>query len=945
MTTPEAAARKQIDRQLTAAGWTVVEPGSSVASEPTAICELSGDTGRADYVLYLDGKACGIIEAKRSDHSLQGVQEQSASYAAFRMWSDPATCWQNPLPFRFEANGKQTQFTDSRDPEPRARNVFHFPSPERLRSLLTKAEGEQDTLRRRLTALPETSPLAEFMAPAAKPLRACQHEAITNLETSLARGDQRALIHMATGAGKTFTAITQVYRLIKFAKLRRVLFLVDRKSLGTQAEGEFKDYQPPDDGRLFSQIYNLQNLGTSGYDPVNQVVISTIQRLFAQLKGQDELDEEEDEHSGFTTDVDGPPVEVTYQPHLPPESFDLIIVDECHRSIYNKWKQVLDYFDAFIVGLTATPSVDTVAFFRRNVVSRYPYEQSVADGVNVDYQAYRLRTRISEDGATLEAGSQLELFDRYRNQSESHAIEDDLDYTSNELGRSVIAEDQIRTILTTYRDHLFTTFFPGRAQRAEQMGLSAPWVPKTLIFAKTDHHADHIVRLVLDVFGKGDAFCKKITYKATSSAVPSKTLIGNFRNSPEWRIAVTVDMVATGTDIKPLECLIFLRDVRSELLYTQMKGRGCRTIDPNDLANVTPDAPGGQKTHFVLIDAVGVEESEKLAVSPADRRQTITLKDLIDGIVSGERSDPEDYASLALRLRRLAEKARPEEIAPIEQELGRSLPDWAASIAQLAEPSAPSDPPDAAETGEPLAALSSQTLIDKLLALRGYSPVLIDILSQDTADPPEAITPRRTIESFEQFLSENRDRLLALQILYNQSAGPGALTYEVIRELRDTLAQPPYHLAPDVVWQAYAALEKTTPATPPAKVLTNLITLVRHTVDPEHQPLAPFPELVEARYQQWLDQQMGKAGLQPASSDDPAQPQTPRFTPEQIKWLDVIKNYVALNGAFGTEDQTAYLDAWQSVDSDESVPLAVAKRVFGQDPKPIIEELNQALIA
>jgi type I restriction enzyme R subunit len=919
LTSPESAARETIDRQLEAAGWTVAAPGSAIEGRPTALRELSGDTGRADYVLYLDGKACGILEAKRSDHSLQGVQEQSATYAAFRKWHDPATCWQSPLPFRFEANGRQIQFTDARDPQPRARNIFHFPTPDHLRDTLARAESGQDTLRRRLAKLPQTSPLDRFLASAAKPLRDCQTEAITHLEASLARGDPRALVHMATGAGKTFTAITQAYRLIKFAKLRRVLFLVDRKSLGTQAEGEFKDYQPPDDGRLFSQIYNLQNLGTSGYDPVNQVVISTIQRLFAQLKGDPEaLDDEDDETSGFDAELaTGPPVEVGYQPHLPPESFDLIIVDECHRSIYHKWKQVLDYFDAFLVGLTATPSVDTVAFFRQNVVSRYPYEQSVVDGVNVDYQAYRLRTRISEDGATLEAGSRLELFDRYRNQSESHAIGDDLDYTATELGRSVIAEDQIRKVLATYRDHLFTTFFPGR---------SGDWVPKTLVFAKTDHHADHIVRLVLDVFGKGDAFCKKITYKATSSAVPSKTLIGNFRNSPEWRIAVTVDMVATGTDIKPLECLIFLRDVRSELLYTQMKGRGCRTIDPNDLANVTPDAPGGQKTHFVLIDAVGVEESEKLAVSPADRRQTITLKDLIDGIVSGERGDPEDFASLARRLRRLAERARPEEIAPIERELGRPLPDWANEIAECGRADRPG-PPASPPRQETLAPLAIDSLREKILALRGYSPVLIDILSQDTAEAPEAITPRRTIESFEQFLAENRDRLLALQILYHQSAGPGALTYEVIRELRDTLAQPPYHLAPEAVWQAYAALEKTTPATPPSKVLTNLITLVRHTVDPEKAPLAPFPELVEQRYQQWLDQR----------SD--------RFTDAQRHWLDTIKNYIALNGAFSTENPEAYRDAWEGVDSRQANALAVARKAFGEDLKPVIEELNEVLVA
>jgi type I restriction enzyme R subunit len=778
------------------------------------------------------------------------------------------------------------------------------------------------TLRTRLAALPTAHPLEAFMAGAAQPLRDCQVEAITGLEASLAAARPRSLIHMATGAGKTFTAVTEVYRLLKFARLKRVLFLVDRNSLGTQAKGEFDTYAAPDTGKLFPEVYNVCHLGAAGFDPVNQVVISTIQRLFAQLKGDPEaIDDDEDERSSFDSDLaTGEPIEVSYQPNLPPETFDLIIVDECHRSIYNKWKQVLDYFDAFIVGLTATPSLDTEAFFHQNTVSRYTYRQSVLDEVNVDYIAYRIATRIGTEGSSLPSGSQLELFDSYRNVQETHAIEDDLEYGANELGRSVIADDQIRTVLETYRDHLHDTFFPGR---------SGQWVPKTLIFAKTDAHADRVIRICRDVFDKGDAFCRKITHKATSSAVKAKDLIQHFRTQAEFRIAVTVDMVATGVDIKPLECLIFLRDVRSPLLYDQMKGRGCRSIKPTDLANVTPDAPDNRKTHFVLLDAVGVEESEKLAVSPADRRQTVTLKELIEGIRTGERSEPDDFTSLAGRLARLAERARPADIAPIEQTLGQSLTDWARQIADLGQNPAPADPNDSADTGDNiLAPLASDTLRQQILNLRGYSPILIDILSQDELTAaPEAITPRETITNFEQFLAENRDRLTALQIIYNNRPGSG-LTYDTIAELRESLRQPPYHLAPDAVWRAYEALENTRSTATPVKVLTNLITLVRHTVDPETQPLAPFPELVEQRYQHWLDQQAD------------------RFTDAQRHWLDVIKNYVALNGAFATENNDAYLDAWQSVDSDEGVPLAVATRVFGKENlKPVIEELNEVLVA
>lgn len=791
------------------------------------------------------------------------------------------------------------------------------------------ASPGNNTLRHRLAALPTAHPLDAFMSGAAQPLRDCQHEAITGLEASLAAARPRSLIHMATGAGKTFTAVTEVYRLLKFAKVRRVLFLVDRNSLGTQAKGEFDTYAAPDTGKLFPEVYNVCHLGAAGFDPVNQVVISTIQRLFAQLKGDPEaIDDDQDELSSFDSDLaTGEPVEVSYQPNLPPETFDLIIVDECHRSIYNKWKQVLDYFDSFIVGLTATPSLDTEAFFHQNTVSRYTYRQSVLDEVNVDYIAYRIATRIGTEGSSLPSGSQLELFDSYRNVGETHAIEDDLEYGANELGRSVIADDQVRTVLETYRDHLYDTFFPGRPEVADEKGLAGPWVPKTLIFAKTDAHADRIINICRDVFDKGDAFCRKITHKATSSAVKAKDLIQHFRTQAEFRIAVTVDMVATGVDIKPLECLIFLRDVRSPLLYDQMKGRGCRSIKPTDLANVTPDAPDNRKTHFVLLDAVGVEESEKLAVSPADRRQTVTLADLIEGIRTGERSEPDDFASLANRLGRLVDRARPADIRSIEETLGQSLADWARQIGDLGNNSTDGGGLSSEQSQEILAPLASDTLRQQILNLRGYSPILIDILSQDELiAAPEAITPQETITNFEQFLAENRDRLTALQIIYNNRPGSG-LTYETIAELRESLRQPPYHLAPTAVWQAYEALENTRSTAPPSKVLTNLITLVRHTVDPETQPLAPFPELVEQRYQHWLDQQ------------------TDRFTDAQRHWLDVIKNYVALNGAFATEDPDAYLDAWQSVDSDQGVPLAVAKRVFGQDPKPIIEELNEVLVA
>ncbi|WP_411845620.1 DEAD/DEAH box helicase family protein [Roseibacillus persicicus] len=427
MPTPEEQARIKIDAQLVAAGWTVLPSGSAVSATPTALCELSGDTGRADYILYLEG-----------------VQEQSASYTAFRKWHDPDTCWQSPLPFRYEANGHQIQFTDARAPHAPARHIFHLPQPEHLLKLLP----QEKNLRTQLTELPTAQPLDDFMASAAQPLRDCQHETITNLENSLANNLPRALIHMATGAGKTFTAVTQVYRLLKFSKARRVLFLVDRNSLGTQAKNEFDKYACPDTNRLFPEVHPVSHLGPAGFDDVNEVVISTIQRRFAQLKGDpDSIDDDEGENTLFDDDPNSEPIEASYNPNLPPETFDLIIVDECHRFIYNLWRQVLDQWS----GATWT-------------------------------------TPQGERGGA----------------------------------------HQIRTVIKTFREKLF----PERVARAQELGLAEPWVPKTLIFAKDDNHAEDIVTHVREEFGKGNDFCKKVTYKA--GAKP-EDIIKAFRTAPEKR--------------------------------------------------------------------------------------------------------------------------------------------------------------------------------------------------------------------------------------------------------------------------------------------------------------------------------------------------------------------------------------------------------------------------
>jgi len=438
---------------------------------------------------------------------------------------------------------------------------------------------------------------------------------------------------MATGSGKTFMAVNLCYRLIKFANAKRVLFLVDRNNLGRQTRIEFQQFITPDDRRKFTELYNIQHLNSNVIDPVSRVCITTIQRLYSMLKGETEFDEMLEEQSVFEMYPEGEqPKEITYNPNIPIETFDFIITDECHRSIYNLWRQVLEYFDAYIIGLTATPSKQTLGFFNQNLVSEYSYEKAVADGVNVPYEVYRIKTEITEKGSKVEAGYYIDKRDKLTRKVRWEQLDEDIEYSPNQLDRDVVAPDQIRTVIRDFKEKLFTEIFPGREE-----------VPKTLIYAKDDSHAEDIVHIVREEFGRGNDFCKKITYKTTGEK--PEDLIQSFRNSYNPRIAVTVDMISTGTDIKPIECIIFMRDVKSRIYFEQMKGRGTRTLSPTELNAVTPDAK--HKTHFIIIDAVGVCESDKTDSRPLERKPGVPFDKLLFSIALGNR-DTDSITSLAV---------------------------------------------------------------------------------------------------------------------------------------------------------------------------------------------------------------------------------------------------------------------------------------------------------
>ncbi|RDD60596.1 type I restriction-modification enzyme R subunit C-terminal domain-containing protein [Ferruginivarius sediminum] len=910
---PEDAARAEIDRLLAAAGWVVQDYPhyDRHAAAGVAVREFQLPAGPSDYLLFVDGKAAGVIEAKREGTTLSGVEEQSEGYAA--QLPDNLAKHADPLPFTYESTGVETFFSDGREQDPRARRVFAFHRPETLRAWL--AEGK--ALSQRVAEIP---PLERTG------LRDCQFDAIDGLERSLARGDTRALIQMATGAGKTFTAVTFAYRLIKFARAKRILFLVDRRALGKQTLTEFSKYVTPDDGRVFTSLYNVQHLQTNRFDRDAKVVITTIQRLYAMLRDE-ELDPENEEESDFER---GGPVTartVSYNPEIPIESFDFIVTDECHRSIYNLWRQVLEYFDARLIGLTATPSRQTLGFFRQNLVTEYPYERSVADGVNVGFDIYKLRTQVGTQGATVEAGWQVAYMDRRTRMLRWEQLDEDLEYQASQLDRSVVTHDQIRTVLTAYRNKLREELFPDRT-----------WVPKTLIFAKDDNHAENIVRHAREVFGKGNDFVKKITYR-TSGEKP-EGLITSFRNDPYPRIAVTVDMISTGTDIRPIEVVIFMRDVRSEIYFEQMKGRGARTISDTDLRQVTPDAHA--KTRFLLIDAVGVSDSRKSDNQPLERRRSVSFQRLLQDVAAGNPSE-DTLSSLAGRLSRLDREVSDEDRARIKDASGgedlRHLsnhlldaidPDTIETRTREAHGPTYSDQEHAA-VAEDLRERASRPfakaeLREAVMRARQRADLVIDEVTQDVVTEAgfDLERAQETTQRFKQFIEDNKANLTALQILYERPYGQRHLTYDAVRELADKLRQPPYNLNPAHVWQAFRRLDESrVRGAGPETLLTNIVSLVWYAMG-EAEELEPFPEIAERRFQAWLQRQRD------AGRD---------FSAEQLEWLTAIKDHLAANAEISREDFKEHPDF------TDRGGLVKVRQVFGNELDPILEDLQESLVA
>ena len=911
--TPEAKAREQIDKKLQESGWVIqdIKTLNLTAALGVAVREVPTSTGPVDYALFVDGMPVGVVEAKKDEKGevLTGVEGQSGRYANSRFK------WVNQeyrIRFVYEATGKLVRFTDYADIKCRSREIFSFHRPETLKRWL----NESDTVRNNLKQLP---PLDETG------FRKCQIKAIRGLDDSFANNRPHALVQMATGAGKTFTAITAAYRLLKYGRMNHILFLVDTRSLGEQAEREFLAYKPNDDPRNFSELYNVQRLKSSYISSDAQICISTIQRMYSILKGE-ELDEkaEETPFAEYVTAESKAPKEVVYNAKIPPEFFDCIIVDECHRSIYNVWSQVLSYFDAFIIGLTATPDARTIGYFNQNFVSEYTREQAVLDGVNVGEDIYLIETSVTKNGAFI-MKQMIEHRDRLTREKRWAQMDEDVFYTQSQLDKNIVNPSQIRAVIRTFKEKLYTELFPHRKE-----------VPKTLIFAKTDSHADDIVQIVREEFGEGNDFCRKITYSVQNA----EAILSSFRNDYYPRIAVTVDMIATGTDVKPIECLLFMRDVRSRNYFEQMKGRGTRVLSKDDLQKVTPSATEN-KDHFVIVDAVGVTESKKTETRTLERKPAVSMKELMMNIALGAR-DEDTLTSLANRVIRLSCKMERSEHKQFRETVGTSAQQVAENLLNAFDEdiihakacaenwtSAPtpeqSTKAQKALIKQAVEPFQKPEVRDFIENVRRNHDQIIDSVNLDkvlfagySANREE--NADRVISTFKDFIEENKDEILALRIIYNKQYKNRPMVLKSLTELYQKLCAK--GVTVERLWDCYAIKQPDKVKKGTLAQITDLISLIRFQMG-YADTLAPFSDRVNYNFKQWTFRRNTGAV---------------HFTAEQMEWLRLIKEHIITSLSILPEDL-------EYTPFDSKGGLGGFYRVFGEKYQEILDEMNEELVA
>ena len=873
---------------LKKAGWSIVprdqySPGVSAVAIEEGL--LKGNL-EADYLLFLEGKTIGVLEAKKESVSLDDIvanQAENYTHKLLPMYQ----YWENPLPLIYLSNGKELLFKNAKIPGSTYQKLDSMHTPKEM----VKLAGINSFF----AGLPTLDP---------KGLRDCQYEAITNLEASFRNSQRKALIVLATGAGKTFTACLAAYRFLAYTPARRVLFLVDRNNLGKQAEGAFGDFKLTENGEPFSTIYTTERLRSGKISDKTNLVICTIQRLFSVITGQ-ELQDDDDGESSFESDTQ-PDVELNGKLLLPPDFFDLIIVDECHRSIYGRWRKVLEYFkEARIIGLTATPADETMAFFNNNRVVNYTLEKSIVDEINVDCRVYRIRTSATENGGEIHKGEKYREITTYTGEKRMTRAVEATPYQANDLDRAVINPEQIKLVLESYKNAVYSELYPSRDP-------NIAYIPKTLIFAKSDAHADNIIKIIREqVFpGQCPEFAQKITY----SAGDSNALIKNFRNDKKFRIAVTVTLVATGTDVKPLEVLIFMRDVNSESLYVQMKGRGVRTITDDALRNVTPNADS--KDIFYLVDAIGVTEHVKNSQAPEPTDGVnISLEKLLEQITHGYLPD-DNLRLLAARLARINSKSTEEQKAEFTDLAGMEMKEIASNIYEAFEngslaaaPFESSNQPNELRKAlvQPLA-LHEKARKFLLILNAGFVKILQPGRDTLISTGFSVENAQETITKFEEYVQTHRDEEEALRIIAENTGEP--ITYAMLEDLKKKFLAANSQFSIDNLWHSYKVVNQDTVVpfkdATEKEALTNLIQLVRFSLKmiPELRSLVP---LAAQRFELWCGQ-----------NQRDTLSETQRYIAREIT------NYVVSNGygsraAFAERNKSLLIQAKKAFGSMENV--------------------------
>lgn len=842
----EKATRKNlIDKVLQSSGWEpIVRAGKELQHDLVSLEEYPTDNGPADYVLFFHEKPLAIVEAKKLAVGPQNVLQQAQRYASgFRDSQFNFNGYR--VPFVYSTNGELIYFQDLRQQNSRSRQVSRFHTPEALQEMLERDEGIAFEW---LSSNPVNYSI----------LRTYQREAIESIEETIAVGKRRMLVAMATGTGKTLTTIALLYRLMKSGLARRILFLVDRRALAAQAVTALNKFEA-ESGLKFNQIYEIysqrfrrEDLEDDKFDPrilptsyltnpnVGQtfIYVSTIQRMRINLFGMPDGmpgGDTDDESDANILDI-------------PIHAFDVIVADECHRgytsSEDSKWREVVDHFDGIKIGLTATPAAHTKAYFK-DIVYRYEYDRAVREGFLVDYDPVQIQSEITMKGAFLKPGEEVALKDRASGQMKFEFLEDERELPAPAIDMEWAAPDRDRKIIQEV------------ARYVREQENSNKRFPKTLIFAHNDlphvSHADRLVDLLRDEFGRGDSFVQKIT--GSPSVDRPLQRIREFRNRPEPGIVVTVDLLSTGVDIPALENIVFLRPVRSRILFEQMMGRGTRRCDEIG------------KTKFTIFDAVGVMEyfsrATAFTADPPDK-PTRTVTEIIEAIYGNV---DRDYNTRVLirRLQRIAKAISAEG----REEFKSFIADGDITAFARGLPSAIEN--DWSKT----MGLLRNSDFQKLLTSYKRAPRVFviaetpqDVVSSGylihTSDG-RAVRPDDYLTAFQTFVRENPAHVEAIEILLQR---PAKWDTSALLELRQKLSAQPEGFTEDRLRQAYQ------------HELADLISIVKHAARGE--PLLSAEERVDH-------------ALNRLRADR-------EFTEQQERWLSLIRNHLIENLAIDKQD-------------------------------------------